>query len=640
MAGLLAASVIVAGGPSALAGELGSATAGAVSGESGPVDPGGLDLGNDTVVVGGPARAARFVPRKWPGKAIRYWAKLPKSYQWSLDAAIKSWNDTGLKLKLKLVKSKAKANATIRIDPRIGSDGLATVGYTRGYNWIKLMPGEVYGSGAGLAYSRTMLAHIIAHEIGHNLGLRHNTRVQCALMQPFLDGGSCPLLDKQRPGYYVCQIVDKAALVPMVRKYGGTKTLGAGKNCTFDPLPPTVTFTWSGGLEGDAPIQVSWTPPRKAPAGTMVDILYNTSCTFPVVRNGYGIPVSLGQRQARVPISKGSWTQPTNQRLERGCYGAQAVNKSGAGRPVQSATLTSYVAQPAAPVAGLPRRMVWSDGYYKVPVTLPSGDDVDLAVIAAKTGQCPAAWPVGEQFADHQAGVDSGAVMVQSDLTNPCFALFTVAASARASVPTVVQIGAEPPPAALTSATLKREFAQDYLSIDVAYDSDVQLDPVAIASPKDSCVSSWPAEESPDDHVATWSVADGGHDFPCVTFFPRNASGELGAPLQVQLQPAAAPVTPTVSNLRWVAAGWAYKAEVDIRTDLHLVVYQAPKGQCVSEWPATELLSETFVESGEAWIWPGYDENWNEIEEPCMSFFAFNDDGVASAPVQVQTQAH
>lgn len=641
LTGLLAVSALSTGALPARAAEP-STTIAVAAGPRTPTEPGGLDLGNDAVVIGGSARAARFTPRKWPVRTIKYHAKVPKNYQWSLKAAIKSWNATGLKMTLRLVSSKAKSNATIRIDRRIGSDGLATVGYTRGINWIKLMPGEIYKSGPGLAYSRIVLAHIIAHEIGHNLGLNHNTSVNCALMQPFLDGGACPLLDKNRPGYYVCKIVDRAALDPMVRKYGGKKQLGAGKNCTFDPLPPALAFTWSGGLEADAPIKVTWTPPLRVPAGTVVDILYNTTCDFPVDRSGYGFPLSLGQRQARLTATTGSWTQPTNTRKDRGCYGAQVVNGSGAGGAVQSAILTSYVAQPAAPTVGVARRTTWDNTTYQVPVTLPAGGDVELAYLAGTTGHCPGSWPAGQRFDAHEAYVGSdGLAQVESNLTNPCFALFSVAASTRASVPTPVQIGAEPAPAPLVTPKVRRAFDQEgRLAVDLAYDSWVQQPPVAIVGPRNACVTAWPSGEDPDNHLAEYGLDDGGYAYPCVSFFARNASGDPGAAQQVQVEPAAAPVMPTVTNLKWNADDWWYTANVTIRSDLHLVVHQAPKGQCVNSWPPDADRSETPVAAGLAQIYPGYDDQWNELHEPCMSFFAFNDDGAASAPVQVQAPAH
>ncbi|QLQ10926.1 MAG: hypothetical protein HZY75_11835 [Nocardioidaceae bacterium] len=199
------------------------------------------DLSDDAVLATGTTVPARFTPRKWPVRTIKYWTDVPESYRWSINAAIKSWNKTGLNMKLKLVKSRAKSNATIRVDKGLSPvSGLATVGYTRGINWIKLSPKSVSGKGAALSLSRTVMAHIVAHEIGHNLGLGHNVKVNCALMQPVLYIGECPLLEKNRPGYYVCEIVDKPAVVPMVRKYGGKKKVNPGKNCTLDALPPEL----------------------------------------------------------------------------------------------------------------------------------------------------------------------------------------------------------------------------------------------------------------------------------------------------------------------------------------------------------------------------------------------------------------
>lgn len=309
-----------------------------------PAAPDAIDLANDAALPSG-VGSAQFKPRKWPGKTIKYWTDAPDAYVWTIKAAIESWNKTGLDMTIKLVKSRAKSNATIRVSKQLPPiSGLATVGYNRGKNnnWIKLSPRSILKTGPGHSYYRVVMAHIVAHEIGHNLGLMHNEKSKCALMAPILDGGSCPLLDEDRPGYYACKIVDKAAVVPMVRKYGGKKTVNAGKDCLLDPLPPTTDFTWSGGEDEGGPITVTWTPPSKAPKGTKVDIVYNDTCDFPIRRNLYGFPVSLDERQARVPIAAGSWTQPAHDVLGLGCYGAQAVNVSGAGREPTTATLTSY----------------------------------------------------------------------------------------------------------------------------------------------------------------------------------------------------------------------------------------------------------------------------------------------------------
>lgn len=333
IAGLAVAGVLLAGSGTAVGAE-----------DRPPTDEHrAYDLSEDAVLPTGEQVSPRFKPRKWPVRTIKYWTDVPESYMWSVKTAIKSWDQTGLKMKIKLVKSRAKANATIRIDkslPRIS--GLATLGYTPGQNWIRLSPRSIRGKDAELSLFRGIMAHIVAHEIGHNLGLGHNTKKKCALMQPVLYTDTCPPLDQERPGYYDCQIVDKPALAPMVRRYGGSKKLNSGRNCNLDPLPPDVTFTWSGGAEGGGPITVDWDPPANAPQGTQVDIVYHETCDFPLQWSIYGDPESLGERQARVPVGKGTWTQPASDVFGTGCYGAQAVNHSGAGRTVTTATLTSY----------------------------------------------------------------------------------------------------------------------------------------------------------------------------------------------------------------------------------------------------------------------------------------------------------
>ena len=56
-----------------------------------------VHLDRDTATpAGDTSRTSSRSIRSWPGKKIRYWADLPQSYQWSLQAALRSWNATGL----------------------------------------------------------------------------------------------------------------------------------------------------------------------------------------------------------------------------------------------------------------------------------------------------------------------------------------------------------------------------------------------------------------------------------------------------------------------------------------------------------------------------------------------------------------
>ena len=281
--------------------------------------------------------------RKWPGNRILYWAKVPASFQWSLDTAIRQWNRTGLDMTFVRVP-RSRAQLSVTVGDTQGADGLATVGY-QPRNWVHLAK-DLLRSTPGMteAYRRVVAAHIITHELGHNLGLQHTGG--CHLMTAILYLPDCPMMAGEI-GHYRCRIVDAQALDRTVRLYGGSRTMAPGSCLVDPPVAPLTGVAFDGGQDIGAPLSISWAEPARAPAGVLVLVAEGEQCSFPVAPNHWGEVLYDETRiqVLRVDPSVGLWTQDADQ-VDTRCFGVQPVNRSGAGPAPVTGTLTSWVPPP------------------------------------------------------------------------------------------------------------------------------------------------------------------------------------------------------------------------------------------------------------------------------------------------------
>ncbi len=187
-----------------------------------------------------PASAAVVAGNRWPGKVIRYHAS--GGSKAAVDAAAKAWNRSGLKIRFKR-SAKGRAGVLVRTVPKMGCAGYAQVGF--------LYPGPAgvrMGSCQGHEWP---LRQIAVHELGHILGLDHETK-RCAMMNTTLNNGAPNRCKPPGSAQYRCRPYERDDLLGLRKLYGGRiRDLGPA-NCPLFPAPaalPGLTATAADGGE-------------------------------------------------------------------------------------------------------------------------------------------------------------------------------------------------------------------------------------------------------------------------------------------------------------------------------------------------------------------------------------------------------
>lgn len=628
-------------GPSVASGPRVTTTTTATTGTAHPQAPRehAVRLDRDTRSATGADRGVR----SWPGSTIRYWADLPSSYDWSLHAALRGWNATGMHMSF-VRSSKARSQLRITVGDTHGADGYATIGYQRS-NWVHLRPGLVKPVfDESPSYAKIVAAHIVAHELGHVLGLGHTSG--CELMTPVLQLPSCPVM-ADRVGYYR-RIVDRAAVKKTVARYGGRVTL-APASSPIDPLPPRLRgVAFHGGYDADAPVQLTWTPPSHTPSGSHVLLLVTAgkTCTYPIAKDYWGTavydPARFSVLQQLSP-AKGSVT-PAALGITSHCYALKLVNRTGAGSSPQGKVLQSWVAAPSAPTVTSLRRAfdtVGEAGYYQVTLDYDDSHGEFVDFLARPSGHCATTWPTGESYFDHELSVSPGepAILYAHDssfqpIENACLTFFSVRADGtRISSATVQPAQVEPAPALPVINALTKTSPDGY-TLDATYD-DFVAGLAVVVSPKDSCVHSWPAGQDPTLSLVTTFVDTTGYSLPCLSFFTVNAAGQTSAAVEEQTV-ALTPPQPTFTGVTIDEFG-----DVDGHTSLipygpfGLAVTVGPQGSCQPFPTGTPPwdLAATLYDDGDG---KGEFALYSDQAHPCLTFYAYNFDGDLGPPTTVQ----
>jgi Matrixin len=159
----------------------------------------------------GRADAYRFEGGRWATRTITYSTET-RAYAWSVDTAAYAWNASGAQIRF--VKS-ARADAKVLVGIRWYRHA--------GDAHLHLVDGSIVRAEVGIqtGHDRYEMALIVAHELGHVLGLDHETGT-CATMNPTVRNdhmASCPAPPN---GMWTCRLLQPDDVRGAVSLYGGT----------------------------------------------------------------------------------------------------------------------------------------------------------------------------------------------------------------------------------------------------------------------------------------------------------------------------------------------------------------------------------------------------------------------------------
>lgn len=157
------------------------------------------------------AGAYRLEGGRWPTRTITYYNEVP-AYSWAVDTAAYAWNTSGARVQF--VKS-SRRDAKVLLGIRwFKVAGDANVQRTNG----RFLGAQV---GIRSGQDRYTMTLVVAHELGHVLGLDHEDRF-CATMNSYLVDGHPEYCPAAPAGKWICRLLRTDDVRGAVSLYGGT----------------------------------------------------------------------------------------------------------------------------------------------------------------------------------------------------------------------------------------------------------------------------------------------------------------------------------------------------------------------------------------------------------------------------------
>ena len=204
------------------------------------------------LLVAAPADAYRLGGKKWPVRTITYHASTPQ-YADAITAAVAAWNASGVRARFKAVSRRSKARVKI-VSGRVrsGPSGDAHLGYYR-KSRVRLNRFDPAGKDPGWLVNQMQI--VVAHELGHVLGLRHVTK-SCSVMN-YGRTEDCP--KPPAPWQLRCRLLEPDDVRGAIKRYGGRAKGYAAEFCDFAPPPVPPAGLTAAYDAASRSIALSWT---------------------------------------------------------------------------------------------------------------------------------------------------------------------------------------------------------------------------------------------------------------------------------------------------------------------------------------------------------------------------------------------
>lgn len=293
------------------------------------------------LLAGGGADAYSPAGRAWPGGVIRYYNAAPDQ-AWAVKQAVAAWNSSGAGVRF-VAAPASRADVRIEHFPRISCtiNAEATVGYAESARvWI-------FRRDDRSPYCNPYIAApLLAHELGHVLGLGHETG-GCAVMNPSTTLQGPDLCVKAKPWQWRCRLLTPDDVAGAIALYGGAARARAGtSDCNlYDPMaaPARLTVAPTNAAHQFA---VRFTRPGSAAVPAFLTAGHRGEESFVAAASTRGCPHDPHNFQRRLWDASAGRTEETYLRLPTGvsCVSVWAVDSIG--RPSAASTVHVRVVEP------------------------------------------------------------------------------------------------------------------------------------------------------------------------------------------------------------------------------------------------------------------------------------------------------